>query len=492
MSELRRRSVKGGMINFITQGINLAIHMVSTVTLARLLSPDDYGVMAMVLSITAFAQLFRDLGLSAAAIQKGSLSEAQMSNLFWINVGMGTLLTASLAAASPLVARFYEKPELTQLTLLLSCTFIINSLGTQHGALMQRNFQFGRRAICGISGALTTLVTSIYMAWSGYGYWSLACGTIAGASVTTTLLFLLSPFRPGLWTRGAGIASMLKFGANVTAFDFINYFSRNLDNILIGRVWGAAPLGLYSRAYQLLMFPIYNLRAPITSVAFPALSSLQGQPERYRSYYVKTSHLLAFLSMPTVSFLAIASDSLVYLALGPKWAEVATLFSILALVSFIQPVSSLRGVVLLSLGLSHRYLVWGIASMVVVSTGFLIGVQWGPRGVAISYCVSVYTLLYPTLSYIFKGTPLRPLDFFRSIFRPATASIAAFTTMWMTAKPALSQSHHLITFIVLGAGMALLYLLFYSLIPGGTKDLSEMLTLLREAALSRVKRTSDK
>ncbi len=451
----------------LSQIISVSIQLASTVVLARLLSPDDYGVMAMAMAITSFAGLFRDLGLSAAAIQKGELSHAQMSNLFWLNTGMGALLTVILALSSPLVAWFYGKPELLPVTLLLSSTFLINSLGTQHGALLQRNLQFSRNAMASIVGSAVNLVVGIILALQDHGYWALCWGTVIGNIVTTSLLFAFSPFRPGFWTRGVGMKSMLKFGASITTFDFVNYFHRNFDNLLIGKFWGADALGFYSRAYQLMLFPVNNLRGPITTVSFPAMSRLQNHADAFRAYYKNITSLLAFMSMPMTAFLFIEADSVIRLALGPSWSHASQIFSILAISGFIQPVSSLRGTVLMSLGKSKKYVIWGIINAIFISISFMIGVIWGPVGVAWAYVIATYAILQPSLLYVFYQTPVSYRDFWSSIWQPLIASVVCCLTVY-AAKRWLAQDINAWVELALSSVLfTLVYLAAFLCMPGG-------------------------
>ena len=425
MADLKRKSVRGGATTLASQGMSVAVQLASTVILARLLSPEDYGIMAMVLAITAFAGLFRDMGLSVAAVQKKSLSRAQQSNLFWLNVLMGALLTVAVAFSSPLVASFYKKPELVAVTQVLSTTFLISSLATQAGAMLVRQMQFGRKAFATISGSVVTLAVAVIMAMQGYSYWSLVFGNVFGGVCTTLLLFILSPFRPSLPSRGSGVREMVKFGANVTAFNFVNYFHRNLDNILIGRVWGTESLGLYSRAYGLLLLPISSIRAPIIAVALPALSKLQGDPAAFRNYYLRTTSLLAFLSMPLTSFLFVCSRPIIELALGPDWMGVAPIFSVLAIASFIQPASGFVGSLLLSLGRGRRFLACGAFNAGFFAAAFLIGVQWGAIGVAVSYAIANYLVLYPWLRWSFLDTSVTFEGFLRACTFPALLSVSA-------------------------------------------------------------------
>jgi PST family polysaccharide transporter len=236
---------------------------------------------------------------------------------------------------------------------------------------------------------------------------------------------------------------MVGFGANITAFDLVNYFHRNLDNLLIGKFWGADALGLYSRAYQLLMFPITAIRGPINAVAFPAMSRLQRQPEEYRNYYRKITHLLALISMPITAFLFVASEPLIEFLLGNKWAGVSPLFSILAIAGFIQPTASLRGLVLMSLGNGKKYFRWGIINAIFISLGFTIGVKWGPEGVAWSYVVTTYLILPFSLMYVFYGTPVRPSDYWKSIRSPAIASIVAAVVSTYTHSTLLTDASNI-------------------------------------------------
>lgn len=422
-SDLKRKSLRGGVVTIGSQGITVVVQLISTVILARILTPEDYGTLALVTAITTFAALFRDLGLSSAAIQKKGLTTAQQSNLFWLNVLMGGFLTFLIAGCAPLIVIFYGKPELLNVTLVLSLNFTITSLGAQHGAMLVRRMQFGRLSGASIAGALATLGISVYCGLNGYAYWSLVWGTLTGATVTTAFLFALSPFRPRLPNRGSGMRELVGFGANVTAFNFVNYFSRNLDNVLIGKFVGADALGIYGRAYQLLMFPIKNLRTPINSVAFPAMSQLDPNSDGFRSYYCNLVRLLAWVTMPLMILMYVCSKDIIHVFLGPQWRAVAPIFSILAIAGFIQPIASLRGLLLISSGQSRRNLYAGIMGSSLVTLGFVIGIQWGVTGVAWSYVVSIYFSLLPMQLYCLKGTSVKLNDVLVSVRAPVMVSI---------------------------------------------------------------------
>jgi PST family polysaccharide transporter len=432
VSELKNKSVGGGFITVLFQGAAVAIQLLSTVILARILAPEDYGTLAMVTAVTAFAALFRDLGLSSAAIQKNDLTVEQQSNLFWINVSMGVFLTVVVAALAPVIARFYQRPELVNVTLALSLSFVITSISAQHAAMLVRGMEFSRSSGARILGAVATLGVSVLFALRGYSYWSLVWGILVGAAVTSICLMVFFPFCPRPPSRRSGVRELLGFGVNVTAFNFVNYFSRNLDNILIGRFCGVSDLGIYNRAYQLLMFPIVNLRGPIESVAFPAMSRLDSKSCEFRSYYCDLISLLAMITMPLMAWMFISADEIIQVLLGPEWGGVSPVFSILSLVGFVQPVSSLRGLIMLCSGQSKRYFKGGLISSAAVSVAFLIGVCWGVLGVAWSYVIVVWILVYPMHIYSIKGTSIKKLDLVRSCIVPAAGAIGSIIIIIFT------------------------------------------------------------
>ena len=479
LSDLKRKTVQSGAISFASQTIVSTIQILSIIILARLLVPDDFGAITMVLSITALAQIFRDLGLSAATIQRKELSHVQSSGLFWLNVLIGGALTLIVALLAPLIAWFYAIPVLTGLTQLLSLTFVIGSLGAQPLALLQREMRFGRKAAADVSGAICNLLIAVVFAILGYGPWAIAFGLLAGTSTTSLCAIIFARFRPMWKIDWASLQGLLTFGIHVTGFEIVNYVHRNFDNILIGRIWGAEILGFYSRAYQLLMFPINTLRNPIQIVAFPAMSKLRDNPATFRAYYRRISGVLAFISMPLAVFSGLNANLIIELVLGRQWLASAPIFAALAITSFIQPVASLRGLVLLSTEQTKRYWQWGVINAVVVSLSFVIGVQWGAVGIALAYAIANYSLLYPSMYWIFENTPLHVSDFFLAIYRACFASLLAglsvsFLAVRISLWPIIWQ------IFSLGLLFSIIYLLIFLLIRGGRAEIQQYILLIRQ------------
>jgi len=477
-SDLKQRSLRSGAITLTSQALQFVILLGSTMILARILSPEDYGINAMAVAVTGFAAIFANMGLSGATIQRDEINHEQVSTLFWINAAIGLLLTLIVASISPVVAWFYKIPELLWVMLSLSIVFSITGLAVQHSALLTRQMRFYTLAKIRIISMLAGIFVAIAAGYNGFGYWALVFNTLTGAVVQSLGCWLACRWVPGLPRRQVGVGTMVKFGADLVCFDVVNYFARNLDNILIGRYHGSGALGLYSKAYQLLMMPIANLRTPLNGVAMPALSRLQNEPEQYRNYYKKLLSILSFVSMPLVVFMFVCSDRIINLVLGSQWIEASFLFKVLALAGLIETVSSTTGLVLISTGKSRVYLRLGIASSFVMCLAFVIGLPWGAKGVATAYVIANYLILVPVLFFAYKDTPVQLGDFFIAIYKPLLSSMAMGAVCFLL----LRQLYYLSDLVVLTVCFIVSLLVYFFgmiVVSGGTKDLREFYSYVR-------------
>jgi O-antigen/teichoic acid export membrane protein len=471
-SDLKGRSIRGGAVTMAAQGMRFFLQTGSTVVLARLLTPEDYGLIAMVTAVTGFVMMFKDMGLSMATIQKAEINHAQISTLFWINVVLSFGVMSVTAALAPVIAWFYGEPRLIWITLALACAFIFGGLTVQHEALLKRQMRFGSLAVIQIVSMLAGIITAIIAAFYGARYWSLVLMQLSRAVMNAIIVWAICGWRPGLPVRRSGVRKMLAFGGNITGFNVVNYFARNFDNILIGKFCGSSQLGLYSKAYALLMLPITQIRTPLNMVALPTLSSLQKEPARFTRYYTKLVSLVAFVSMPLIGFLAVCSDNIVSLLLGNQWLEAADIFRVLALAAFIQPSLSTKGVVLLSLGQSGRYLRFGIFYSIVIVTSFLVGVPWGALGVAMAYTIANVLLVIPSLWYCFRFTPISLWDYLEAIFKPFLASLIAVAFILLVQIYTVNQSDIVSIAFCMFPGLAI-YLLVWYVMPRGRSELQE-------------------
>ncbi|MEM6612813.1 MAG: lipopolysaccharide biosynthesis protein [Cyanobacteria bacterium P01_C01_bin.72] len=479
---LKRRSVRGGAVTIAAQGSKFVIKLGSTAVLARLLLPEDYGLIGMATVVVGFVEYFKDLGLSAATIQQAEINEKQVSTLFWINVAVGCLVALVVALFAPLVAAIYQEPRLQAITLGLAVNFVFSGLTVQHQALLQRQMQFASLAQIEIMAILVGIGGAITSAYYGAGYWALVILQLLTVLANAIGVWSVCRWRPGLPSKNANIGSMLNFGRNLTGFNIINYFSRNLDNFLIGRVWGAQPLGLYAKAYQLVLLPITQINVPVNRVALPALSRLQNDPERYQKYYYRAILAITALGMPLVMFLGVAADQLILLLLGEQWLKIIPIFRWLIPAAFIGTFNMATGWVYQSLNRTDRQLRWGVFSSVVNVIIFATAIKWGALGVAAAYGVSRIIIVVPAILYCYGGTWLKWTDFIATIFLPAFASIAAAFGVWVLRYSWLAAME-----LNLGISLALnclAYILFYGLIwlliPQGRRRYREIGQIVQE------------
>ncbi len=441
--DLRDKSIKGGVSTVGAQIVSFSLNIGSTVLLARLLLPNDYGLVAMVTSFTGFVLMFKDLGFSQAIIQKEHINQQEVSMVFWLNVYISILLGLLVLGMGPLLVSFYKEPRLLPITAAYASVAIMGGISSQHSALLNRQMKFKVLSRITMASAFFSLVAGLILAWKGYGYWAIVAINVVSALVQAILLWFSCSWKPMYIRINKSIKSYVHFGAGVTGFNMVNYFSRNLDNILIGKYIGAGPLGLYSKAYQLMMLPISQLRDPLNAVGTPAMSSLFSDPVKYRRYYGEYLFLLSFFSIPIVVFLFICSKPIILLVLGPNWAEAASIFQLLAITALIQPIASTRGMVLLTSGQSGRFFMWGVYNAIAVIIAFGVGVRWGIEGIAIAYAISNYAILIPSLNYCYKNTSIKTLDFFKAAAWPFLFSVTGGLLAWW-ASLQLSGYHLII------------------------------------------------
>jgi O-antigen/teichoic acid export membrane protein len=427
-SDLKARSVRGGAVTMLGQGACFILQSVSTIVLARLLSPADFGLIAMVMAVMGFAALFKDLGLSMATVQNAEIDHKQISTLFWINVAMSALIALISAALAPAISWFYGEPRLTMVTLSLSLVFVFGGLTVQHQALLQRQMRFMVLAAIQTIATLAGAVAAIITAAMGAGYWALVLMQVISAVFVAMGVWLHCHWHPGRPVRLKSVRNMMVVGGNVTGFDIVNYFARTADNILIGRFWGAGPLGFYSRAYSLLMLPLNQINSPVAGVAIPALCRLHDDPPKYRAYYLKAIFLITLVSTPLVCFFVTCSDYLILLVLGPQWAPISSIFSVLGFSALIQPLYNTQGWLHISAGRSDRYLRWGLFGSLLIVLGFVAGLPYGPIGVAAAYTVTTWVIIIPCMWYAGHSAGIRARDIFGAVGKNIAAGLCSIAS----------------------------------------------------------------
>lgn len=479
-ANLKQHSVRGGAVTLAAQSSKFALKFGSTAVLARLLVPEDYGLIGMATVVVGFVEYFKDLGLSAATIQRREINHQQISTLFWINVLVSCLVALIVASLAPAIALFYHEPRLREITFGLAINFIFGGLTVQHQALLRRQMQFTSLAKIEVISMFFGVLTAIIAAYLGVNYWALVLMLIATSISNAAGVWIACGWRPGLPRRDSGVRSMLAYGGNLTGFGLVNYFSRNLDNVLIGRRWGSEQLGLYAQAYKLLLLPIQQINNPINSVALPTLSSLQTDPPKYRRYYYKAILLITTLGMPIVGLMFASADKFILLMLGQKWLGAVPLFQYLMPAAFVGTFNVAAGWVYQSLGRTDRQFRIGIVTAMINTTIFMISVRWGAIGVARAYGLSQPILIIFTINYCYWGTPLKVRDLVKTISRPAFAAIGAAVTLMVINYYILPHNANLLLSLLVDCLLyGLLYLTIWLILPGGKQTLLGILEIVK-------------
>ncbi len=423
MEDLKGRAIRGGFARLCGQAINFVLRIISLVVLSRLLDPKDFGLVAMVTVVTGVYGLFTNAGLSAATIQKLSISDEQVSTLFWINILIGVLLAVLCLITAPALVRFYQEPRLFWITTALAAGFVINAAGVQHYALLERQLRYFDLSLIDIFSQLAGVIAGIGMAVAGLGYWALVGAAIAPVIVATICVWVTTAWIPGMPRREIGIRSMLRFGGTLTLNGLVVYIAYNFEKVLLGRFWGADALGIYGRAYQLINIPTDNLNAAVGGVAFATLSRLQHEPSRLKSYFLKGYSLVVSLTLPATIFSALWADDIILVALGPKWNDTAVIFRLLAPTILIFGIINPLGWLLISTGLQERSLKIALVIAPLVITAYAIGLPYGPQGVAFTYSAAMTIWLVPHILWCLHGTIVAPRELLTPLARPFLSAV---------------------------------------------------------------------
>lgn len=425
MKNLKERTIRGGFARVCAQTIFFALRIGALMVLARLLDPKDFGLVGMVVAFTSVLNLFRDFGLSTATIQRVDISEEQISTLFWINVLVGAILTLSLAIMAPVVVRLYHEPRLFWVTVALAPGFLLNAAGVQHSALLQRDLRFTALAVIQVVALVVSTALGIGAALLGYGYWSLVVLSITLPLVSTIAYWLAKPWIPGRPRNGVGILPMVHFGGSVTLISLIVYVAYNLDKVLLGRYWGAEALGIYGRSYQIINIPTDNLNSAVGEVAFAALSRLQHDPVRLRSYFLKGYSLVLALTVPMTCIIALFPHDLITVILGTKWNAAVRILQLLAPTILIFAIINPLGWLLFALGMIKRSLQIALVLAPVVIAGYSLGLRYGPNGVALGFSAAITLWALPHIAWGVHGTPISFGDIMKVMAKPLASGVVA-------------------------------------------------------------------
>ncbi len=393
--DLTRRSLRGGLIAFGSQAVRFSAQFGGTILLARMLTPHAFGLVAMIAALAVLLDMVKELGLSAATIQRPVITQQQVSTLFWINAGFACFLALGLVLAAPAIAGFYGEPDLIGITRWLALGFVVSGLTVQHWALLRRQMRFTAIAIIETGAEFAALALAVICAMKGAGYWALVVQRVSGPVITMVATWALCPWRPGLPARDREIRNMLSFGGSVVSFNVLAGAARSLDQVLIGWLWGPIVLGFYERASRLVLVPLNNLNAPLYAVAMPALSRLEGQPERYRHAFLLVFEKFAMVTMPPAALAVVTSDWVVGLLFGPKWSEATPFVASFCAAAVTMPAMLSIALLYLSQNRGGDMLRAGLADTAAVAAAIFAGLPFGAVGIAVAYAIAGLVLRLP-------------------------------------------------------------------------------------------------
>jgi O-antigen/teichoic acid export membrane protein len=402
---LHRMAVRGAAATLFSSGFGLAIQIAATVVLTRLLTPEDFGLVYMVTTFSLLLANFGFNGFTEAVIQWEKLDHTLASNLFWINIGAGALLTLAFAASGSALAWFYEDPRIEYAVAGVSLTILLSSAWVLHTALLKRAMRFSAVSMNEICARAVAVVVSIFLGWLGWGYWALVAGAVALPLSTTIGAWILCRWTPGLPARAAETGPMVRFALNVYGRFTVNYAGRNMDNFLVGWHFNAQILGFYKKAYDLFALSAGQLISPLAHVAVSALSRLNQDPAQYKRYLLSAMGIVAFVGMGVGADLTLVGRHVIRLLLGPGWEPSGPIFMIFGPGIGIMMLYATHGWIHLSIGRADRWFRWGIVEFVTTLVLFLVALPWGPMGIAAAWTASFWILTAPALWY--AGKPIQ-------------------------------------------------------------------------------------
>lgn len=458
-----KSKVKNGLKwTFVDQILSQVIFLVFSIFLARILTPSIFGIVSMVTIFSNFAALFIDLGFSAALIQKKEITQSHYSSVFWLNLSIGILMYLIFYVSAPLISLFYNQPELTLLIRVICLSFIVSSFASVQANILIKELHFKKKVIINWIAMLIGYALAFIMAYQGYGVWSLVMMTLLTAILNSILYWFVSKWVPLFIFEWKKVKELSHYGLNFLGEASVNYWSRNFDNFIIAKVLGSTDLGIYTRAYSLMLLPLRNVSTIITKVMFPAFSKKQDDIQVLKKYYLSIIQYIALITFPLMIGLSIVSREFVLLFFGSQWSAMIPVLSILSGLGAIQSIVSLNGLIYNSLGRVNIAFKVSILTNIVLVIAFVIGVNYGLIGVAYSYLIASALLLIPMYQIAIKQINTTLLEVFKTIKGILLASLLmALFLLIISNYSDFSILNGLIVKVIIGASVYFLSLFFF-------------------------------
>lgn len=459
--------------NAVNQAATSVIRLIVSIIVARILNPEDFGLLAMAYIFIGFLNIFKDLGTVDAIIQKKNITHNLLNSVFTFNVIIGLSFWIFIIAASPIISRFFGEESLVGILSLMGVTFFIHSFGSVQRALMQKNMRFRTLAIIEISAVSFNSILAIILALAGLRVWALVWGFVFGTIFSTIMIWYKSSWRPKLYFKWKNIQSIFYFSLNLTGSNIFGYFIISSDSLLIGRFLGSSPLGFYNLTQRILMNPVRLITQSVTRALFPALAKIKDDNYQLKDKYLRACGGIAIISFPLLTGATILAEPFVLTLFGEKWRPIILLIKILSPIAIIQSITTTVGVIYLVKGKTNLLLYWQIGSGITTLISVVLGLSWGLIGVAISYGIAVVLLTYPAFYIPFKLIELRVLALLKELY-PYFVATLIMSFVVFTLKLLLSQQNYqnfviLIACTIIGVLTYVVTVLFLQ--PRGLNDL---------------------
>lgn len=385
-----------GLSQFSTQGFQLVVIMI----LARLLTPEDFGIVGLATLFTGLVGVANELGLSAAIIQRKDIEELHLSTSFWANIIMGLTLFVIFFLVSPLIAGFFKEDTLRPILIVSSVGLVIGSFGIIHKALLEKGLDFKKAGIVDICAAFISGTVSILLAINGFGVWSIVFGSIASSIVSVVILWRMNKWRPSFKFSFAHFRDLFRFGGNVMGSKFVGYIAMRIDYIVVGKMLGTAPLGYYSLARNLTSFPVQKISWTVMRVAFPIFSAIQDNANALKYGYLKTIRYVSLATFPMLAGMFIVAPEFVPIFYGEKWSPVIILLQILSIEAAFVSIGTMTNIVQYAKGRSDIQFKWQVYTTVTLPIAIVVGTKYGVVGAAVMLTImmAIYILIIQAIT----------------------------------------------------------------------------------------------
>lgn len=438
--------------SFINQFVSLGVHFIVSIILARLISPSEFGLLGMVSIFINFASIFIDFGFGSVLIQKDKVSKEDLNTVFVCNLFIGVILYTTFFFLSPVLANFFDEPRLILVTRIVSLSFLISPFGAGRSAMVSKEMNFKLSTKISLSSLFASSVLSIVMASNGYGVWSIVFQSLASSLIYVTYYWIESDLKPSLKFNTASFKSMISMSSNLVADSVINYWTRNADNLLVGKYLGSEALGVYSRAYSLMLLPLTNISKVIIRVMLPSFSMIKNDKVEIKRIYLRICETIAAITFPLMFGLSAVADLFVLGVLGEEWISMVPLLRILSIVGALQSILTLNGSIYVSQGKANIAFRVTLVFNILFLAGFVTGMYYGGLyGIAVSYFITSILGAYPNFYFAARLIDTGFKDLYGRLCKTFIASFLMFTFVSSINYFGVFSDHHIIIRLILCA-----------------------------------------